>query len=82
VRYGAKNGSCFELGMATEPGQRRSTLHVTIQTGPLRELGELVGGMQYPAVTMASRRFSERLPRDKILEKKVKRLATMLLVKT
>jgi putative transposase len=48
----------------------------------LRELGELAGGMQYPAVTMAIRRFSERLASDKVLAKKVKRLAKMLHVKT
>ena len=48
----------------------------------LRELGQLAGGMQYPAVTMAVRRFAKRLESDKTLAKKVKRLNTMLLVKT
>jgi hypothetical protein len=44
----------------------------------LRELGQLAGDMQYPAVTMAIRRFSKRL---KTLAKKVKRLYRMLLIK-
>jgi putative transposase len=48
----------------------------------LHELGQLAGGMQYPAVTMAIRRFSDRLPSDKALAKKVKRLARVLHVKT
>jgi putative transposase len=47
----------------------------------LRELGELAS-MQYPAVTMAIRRFTERSKSDKMLEKKLKRLNKMLLVKT
>ena len=48
----------------------------------LRELGQLADGMQYPAVTMAIRRFGKRLETDKNLAKKVKRLTRMLLVKT
>ena len=48
----------------------------------LRELGALAGGMQYPAVTMAIRRFATRLESDKNLAKKIKRLNRMLLVKT
>lgn len=48
----------------------------------LRELGELAGGMQYPAVTMAIRRLATRLESDKNLAKKIKRLNRMLLVKT
>jgi hypothetical protein len=48
----------------------------------LRELGELAGGMQYPAATMAVRRFAKRLESDAALAKKVKRLRAMLLVKT
>ena len=48
----------------------------------LRELGQLAGGMQYPAVTMAIRRFGKRLESDKSLAKKVKRLNKLLLVKT
>jgi putative transposase len=47
----------------------------------LRELGQLAGGMQYPAVTMAVRRFSKRLETDEALAKKVRRLTGMLLVK-
>ena len=48
----------------------------------LRELGQLAGGMQYPAATMAIRRFARRLEGDKSLTKKVKRLNKLLLVKT
>ena len=48
----------------------------------LRELGALVGGMQYPAVTMAIRRFEQRLGTDALLAKKTKRLWKMLHVKT
>jgi chromosomal replication initiation ATPase DnaA len=40
----------------------------------LRELGDLAGGMQSPAVTMAIRRFAKRLERDKTLAKKIKRV--------
>jgi hypothetical protein len=47
----------------------------------LRELGALVGGMQYPAVTMAIRRFEQRLGTDALLAKKTKRLWKMLHVK-
>ena len=48
----------------------------------LRELGELVGGMQYPAVTMAVRRFAQRLETDPVMARKIKRLRAMLYVKT
>ena len=48
----------------------------------LRELGALAGGMQYPAVTMAIRRFTNRLKTDKTLAKKVKQLERMLQIKT
>jgi putative transposase len=48
----------------------------------LRELGQLAGDMQYPAVTMAIRRFGKRLESDEALGKRVKRLSRMLLVKT
>ena len=46
----------------------------------LRELGQLAGGMQYPAVTMAVRRFAKRLETDKALAKKVSNLSRMLFV--
>ena len=48
----------------------------------LRELGALAGGMQYPAVTMAIRRFTNRLKTDKTLAIKVKQLERMLQIKT
>ena len=48
----------------------------------LRQLGELAGGMKYPAVTMSVRRFAKRLQSDKALAEKLIRLKKMLLVKT
>jgi len=48
----------------------------------LRELGELAGGMQYPAVTMAIRRLEKRLPVDRTLTKRVNRVLKMLQIKT
>jgi putative transposase len=47
----------------------------------LRELGELAGGMQYPAVAMAVRRFAKRLQTDAALAKKIKRVREVLLIK-
>jgi TatA/E family protein of Tat protein translocase len=48
-----------------------------------RSLGQSMnaGGMQYPAVTMAIRRFAQRLKGDSALAKKFKRLQKTLLVK-
>jgi hypothetical protein len=46
----------------------------------LRALGEQAGGMQYPAVTMAIRRFTKRLETDVSLARKITRLRAMLLV--
>jgi chromosomal replication initiation ATPase DnaA len=40
----------------------------------LRELGELAGGMQYPAVTVAVRRLAKRLQTGSKLARRVKRL--------
>ncbi|HEY0792287.1 MAG TPA: hypothetical protein VGD78_14585 [Chthoniobacterales bacterium] len=48
----------------------------------LRELGQLAGGMEYPAVTMAVRRFAGRIKHEAALAKKVKCLQARLLVKT
>ena len=48
----------------------------------LRELGQLVGAMEYPAVTMAIRRFEKRLRVDKTLTRRVNQVLKMLLVKT
>jgi predicted CopG family antitoxin len=47
----------------------------------LRELGELAGGIQYPAITMAVRRFTLRLNTDAPLARKMRRLRSMSLVK-
>jgi putative transposase len=54
--------------------------HYSDQT--LRELGQRVGGMEYPAVTMAIRRFEKRMNEDKKLAGRVKRILKMLYVKT
>ena len=48
----------------------------------LRELGQLVEGMEYPAVTMAIRRFEKRLPVDRTLTKRLNYVLKMLQVKT
>jgi putative transposase len=48
----------------------------------LRELGELAGGMQYPAVTMAIRRFAAQLLTNKALANKIKLVEKMLFIKT
>jgi len=47
----------------------------------LRELAQLTGGMEYPAVTMAIRRLERRLKSDKGLAKKIQRVLRMLQVK-
>ena len=44
----------------------------------LREIGQAVGGLQYPAVSDAVRRISARLERDRALEKMFKRLCKIL----
>ena len=44
----------------------------------LGEIGEVVGGLQYPAVSDAVRRPSARLERDRTLEKMFKRLCKIL----
>ena len=48
----------------------------------LRELGQAVGGMEYPAVTMAIRRFERRLAVDKTLKTRLDGVLKMLQVKT
>src|SRR5262249_8213582 len=48
----------------------------------LRELGQLAGAMEYPAVTMAIRRFEKRLQVDKTLTRRLKQVLKMLQVKT
>jgi chromosomal replication initiation ATPase DnaA len=44
----------------------------------LGEIGEAVGGLQYPAVSDAVRRTAERLKTDGVLEKRLKRLCKIL----
>jgi hypothetical protein len=45
-------------------------------------LGQLAGAMEYPAVTMAIRRFEKRLQVDKTLTRRLKQVLKMLQVKT
>jgi hypothetical protein len=47
----------------------------------LGELAQLIGGMEYPAVTMAIRRLERRLKFDKDLAKKTQRVLNLLQVK-
>jgi putative transposase len=47
----------------------------------LRELAQLAGAMEYPAVTMAIRRLERRLQSDKNLAKKMQRVLRLLQVK-
>jgi hypothetical protein len=56
--------------------------HGRSKPGQPKELGKLVGGMQYPAVTMAIRGFEQRLGTEPLLAKKIKRLCKMLHVRT
>jgi hypothetical protein len=46
----------------------------------LRALVEFAGGMQYPAATVAIRRFANQLETDRALATKIKRLDRMLFV--
>jgi Transposase IS200 like len=48
----------------------------------LRELAQLIGGKEYPAVTMAIRRLERRLKFQKDLAKKMQRILKLLQVKT
>ena len=44
----------------------------------LRELGELVGGLEYPAVGMAITRFEERMQREEALRSKLNEVKALL----
>jgi hypothetical protein len=44
----------------------------------LKEMGELAGGFEYPAVNAAIARFEKRLKIDRELQKKIKRVAKNL----
>jgi hypothetical protein len=44
----------------------------------LREIGQVIGSLQYPAVSDAVRRTSARLETDRALEKRFRRLRRML----
>jgi hypothetical protein len=46
----------------------------------LRELGDLGGGIEYPAVSIAITRIGKRLKIDRGLQKKLKRVAQLLKV--
>jgi REP element-mobilizing transposase RayT len=59
------------LGLAFYLGQRYAGLR-------LRELGDLVGGVEYPAVSVAITRFEKRLKIDRDLQKKLNQVAKLL----
>jgi hypothetical protein len=62
-----------------DPGRELAMLIARRYGGmSLSELGEAVGGLQYPAVSDAVRRTSERLKTDGALEKRFKRLCKIL----
>ena len=65
-------------------GARAAALYVSrhYSDRSLRELGQLVGGVEYPAVTMAIRRFEKRLQMDKKLANRLNHVLKMLQVKT
>ena len=62
-----------------DPGRELAMLIARRYGGmSLREIGEAVGGLQYPAVSDAVRRTSARLETDRALEKRFKRLCKIL----
>jgi putative transposase len=65
-----------------DPGRELAMLIARRYGGmSLREIGEAVGGLQYPAVSDAVRRTSARLETDRALEKRFKRLCKILKLK-
>jgi REP-associated tyrosine transposase len=72
------------LSTAHGSGARSVALYVARHHSDrtLRELAQLAGGMEYPAVTMAIRRLERRLKSDKGLAKKIQRVWKLLQVKT
>ena len=66
-------------GLHGDPGRELAMLIAQRYGGmSLREIGEAVGGLQYPAVSDAVRRTSARLETDGALGKKFKRLRKIL----
>jgi putative transposase len=66
-------------GRHGDPGRELAMLIAQRYGGmSLREIGEAVGGLQYPAVSDAVRRTSARLETDRALEKRFKRLCKIL----
>jgi putative transposase len=62
-----------------DPGRELAMLIARRYGGmSLREIGEAVGGLQYPAVSDAVRRTSARLETDRALQKRFKRLCKIL----
>jgi putative transposase len=62
-----------------DPGRELAMLIARRYGGmSLGEIGEAVGGLQYPAVSDAVRRTAERLKTDGVLEKRLKRLCKIL----
>jgi putative transposase len=66
-------------GRHGDPGRELAMLIARRYGGmSLREIGEAVGGLKYPAVSEAVRRTSARLEADRALEKKFKTLCKIL----
>jgi putative transposase len=66
-------------GRHGDPGRELAMLIARRYGGmSLRDIGEAVGGLQYPAVSDAVRRTSARLETDRTLEKMFKRLCKIL----
>ena len=66
-------------GRHGDPGRKLAMLIAQRYGGmSLREIGEAVGGLRYPAVSDAIRRTSARLETDGALERKFKRLRNIL----
>ena len=66
-------------GRYGDPGRELAMLIARRYGGmSLREIGEAVGGLQYPAVSDAVRRTSARLETDQALAKKYKTLCKIL----
>jgi hypothetical protein len=62
-----------------DPGRELAMLIARRYGGKsLREIGDAVGGLEYPAVSDAVRRTSARLETDRVLEKRFERLRKIL----
>jgi hypothetical protein len=91
-RKSRRNGPLLQgrfKAVVHDPAETGWTIHEYIHLNPvliaqryggmsLREIGEAVGGLRYPAVSDAIRRTSARLEIDGVLDRKFKRLRKIL----